>query len=99
VYTAVILQPFKRKGSSVDSFYVQDFSGQVWVVLAIITFAGVVAILHCIATGIRHATQVHDLRQKCNRLRQEQIVKLQEIADRAAFEPVEEKIQPGRKAA
>jgi len=67
---------------------VENFEGQVWVVLTVIAFAGVVVILHLVATGVRNTAQVHDLRQKCHRLREEQIAKLTEIAARSSFEPV-----------
>jgi len=63
-------------------------SGPVWAVLAVLSAAAALAILHCLAGAVRNEVYVHDLRVKVNRLRVEQLTRLKEMADRAAADRI-----------
>jgi hypothetical protein len=59
------------------------FSGQVWVMLAIVAGVGVLSVLHYMAASLRNATYVHDMKVRVSSLRKEQAERLQALADAA----------------
>lgn len=79
-----ILQRFKRLVSRVDGRGMAGFSGQVWVVLAIVAGVGVLSILHFLASSIRNDTYVHDMRVRVAGIRKEQAERLQALAEATA---------------
>ena len=47
--------------------------GQLWTVLAVVAGVGVLALLHFLASGLRNATNLHDVRVKVARLRKDRL--------------------------
>ena len=60
------------------------FSGQVWVLLAVVAGVGVLSILHFMAASLRNVTYLHDMRVQVNSLRKQQAERLQALAEAAA---------------
>jgi hypothetical protein len=59
------------------------FSGQVWLILAMVAGAGVLSVLHYMAASLRNATYVHDMKVRVSTLRKEQAERLQALTDAA----------------
>lgn len=74
-----------------------NLGGQVWVLLAVIAFAGVLAVLHCIGAAVQDAADLHDLKARCAKVREEQLARMKAARERASFDTVER--QPRKEAA
>ena len=60
------------------------FTGQVWVVLAVVASVGVLSVLHYLAASLRNGTYVHDMRVRFDAIRKEQAERMQALADATA---------------
>lgn len=68
------------------------FPDEVWTLLAIAAIAGVLGLLHLLATTVGNETYVHDLKVKVNTLRLDQLNRLRKLAEQqsASVEVVDE---------
>ena len=54
----------------------EPLADKAWVILLIIAALAMLGLLHCVASCVRNATQVHDLRVRVNTLRNQQLARL-----------------------
>jgi hypothetical protein len=92
----MILQRLKTSVSRDDSSFMDTLGGPLWVVIAVITGASVISILHCAATSVRNTTYLHDLRVRVAGLRKEKLERLKALAESAGHEAP---APPARRAA
>lgn len=54
----------------------EPLADKAWVLLLIVAAIAMLGLLHCVASCVRNATQVHDLRVRVNTLRNQQLDRL-----------------------
>jgi hypothetical protein len=81
-----ILQPFKPAVSSDDSGGVPATSPTLWLAVALVAAGATTALLFTLASAVRNALYVHDLRVRVNELRLKKLRELQAVAERQIIE-------------
>lgn len=80
----------KPKSSHADFFSMDQFSGPVWTLLAVVAFLGIVSLLRGVVAMIQSETHAHDLLVKVNSIRNEQMQRIAEQAKMTEAIPVDE---------
>jgi hypothetical protein len=75
-----ILQPLNPRGSRTDERSVH-IAGPILTLLACLSAAGVLGVLHCLASAARDARAHHDLQTRVKELRRLQLERLRELKE------------------